>query len=98
MASVLEFPALGSDETQCQFGCAESVALARSFIMSCLNALDSCQSYNFNARFENYVRHRAECEKCNIVKLAGKTCYRFSSRSCIIFNAFTDQPVPLEPI
>jgi hypothetical protein len=67
MPGVLEFPALVSDQAESLLGCAESVALAKSFIMSCVNALDSCKSSNFNARFENYVRHREECENCNIV-------------------------------
>jgi hypothetical protein len=69
MAQVLEFPTL-PDIDQYPLGCADSLDSAKSFIMSCITALESGQSSNFNARFETYVRHRAECEKCNEVRRA----------------------------
>ena len=66
MPKVLEFPQL-PDLDQYPLGCDDSLEMAKSFIMSCITALESGQSANFNARFESYVRHRAECEKCNEV-------------------------------
>ena len=66
MPQVLEFPFM-PDVGQYPSGCDDSLDLAKSFIMSCITALESGQSSNFNARFDSYVRHRAECEKCNEV-------------------------------
>ena len=65
MPKVIEFPRIDADVDQYPLGCDDSITLAKSFIMSCVTALESGQSANFNARFESYVRHRAECEKCN---------------------------------
>jgi hypothetical protein len=45
--------------------CDDGMAMAYDFLKSCVSALESGQSANLNARFESYVRHRAECEKCN---------------------------------
>ena len=47
--------------------CDDGMAMANEFLKSCVSALESGQSANFNARFESYIRHRAECEKCNEV-------------------------------
>jgi hypothetical protein len=66
MSKVLEFPQLPNVD-QYPLGCDESVVMAKSFIMSCVSALESGRSANFNARFDSYIRHRAECEKCNAV-------------------------------
>jgi hypothetical protein len=64
MPQVLEFPQL-PDVDQYPLCCDDSLEMAKSFITSCISALESGQSANFNARFESYIRHRAECEKCN---------------------------------
>ena len=45
--------------------CKDGMALAHDFIKSCVSALESGNSSNFNARFENFKRHRDTCEKCN---------------------------------
>ena len=45
--------------------CGDGMAMAHEFLKSCVSALESCQSANFDARFESYMRHRAECEQCN---------------------------------
>jgi hypothetical protein len=45
--------------------CDDGMAMAHEFLKSCVTALESGHSANFNARFESYIRHRAECEKCN---------------------------------
>jgi hypothetical protein len=47
--------------------CDEGMVLARQFLESCVMALESGSSGNFNARFENYERHRGDCDKCNEV-------------------------------
>jgi hypothetical protein len=65
MSNVIQFPKDDIDLDQYPLGCEDSMALAKNFIMSCVTALESGQSANFNARFESYIRHRAECEKCN---------------------------------
>jgi hypothetical protein len=39
-----------------------TVDIASQFIFSYVSALEST---NFNARFESYLGHKAECEKCN---------------------------------
>lgn len=64
MTRILEFPTQrpGYDDSPT---CVEDLTLAHDFIDSCINALESGSSSNFNARFESYKRHRAECEKCN---------------------------------
>ena len=74
MPQVLEFPAL-PDVDQYPMGYDDSLDMAKSFMMSCMNALESFQSSNFNARFENYLRHRAECKNCNeIAKRSAYVC------------------------
>jgi hypothetical protein len=45
--------------------CNDGMALAHEFLKSCVRSLDTGNSSNFFARFENYNRHRNECEKCN---------------------------------
>jgi hypothetical protein len=67
MSKVIAFPHIDANVDQYPLGCDESVAMAKSFIMSCVSALESGQAANSNARFESYVRHRASCEKCNEV-------------------------------
>jgi hypothetical protein len=67
MTKILEFPTMPSVPEVELTGCDESLGLASEFIFSCVSALESGRSANFNARFESYVRHRAECEKCNEV-------------------------------
>ena len=67
MRKVLKFPTLSPVSDPNLTGCDDSQELAAQFIASCLSALESGQSANFNARFESYIRHRAECEKCNEV-------------------------------
>ena len=47
--------------------CDDGMGLGHEFLKSCVTALDTGSSANFNARFENYNRHRKECEKCNDV-------------------------------
>jgi hypothetical protein len=47
--------------------CDEGMALAHAFLTSCVSALETCSSSNFNARFESYRRHTNECEKCREV-------------------------------
>ena len=66
MSKVIEFPRIDADVDQYALGCDDAVGLAKSFIMSCTVALESGQSANFNARFESYIRHRSECEKCKV--------------------------------
>jgi hypothetical protein len=48
--------------------CKEGVALAHDFLGSCMSALHSGHSSNFNARFENFNRHRDTCETCSGLK------------------------------
>lgn len=48
--------------------CKDGMALADDFIKSCLLALDSGNTSNFNARFENFKRHRDTCEKCSALE------------------------------
>jgi hypothetical protein len=67
MRKVLRFPTLSVDPDPRLTGCDDSQELAAQFIASCISALESDHSANFRARFENYVRHKAECEKCNEV-------------------------------
>jgi hypothetical protein len=67
MSRILEFPTTPSVPDVELSGCDDSQELASEFIASCLFALESGQSANFNARFESYLRHRAGCEKCNEV-------------------------------
>lgn len=45
--------------------CKEAMSLAHAFIKSCVSSLESGNSSNFNARFENFKRHRDTCEKCS---------------------------------
>jgi len=40
------------------------MALAYSFLESCASAFASGNLANFDARFENYMRHLYLCEKC----------------------------------
>jgi hypothetical protein len=47
--------------------CDEGMAFAQEFLESCVAALETGNSANFNARFENYRRHQSECDKCNEV-------------------------------
>lgn len=47
--------------------CDVGMELARKFLESCGDALETGNAANFNARFESYNRHRANCEKCNEV-------------------------------
>jgi hypothetical protein len=47
--------------------CDDGRAMAHDFLKSCMSALESGNSANFNARFESYNRHRSTCEKCNEV-------------------------------
>jgi hypothetical protein len=65
MSKVIEFSRIDADVSQYALGCDDAVGLTKSFILSCVSALESGQSANFNARFESYIRYRAECEKCN---------------------------------
>lgn len=44
--------------------CDDGKTMAHDFLKSCISALESGNSANFNARFESYTRHRADCEKC----------------------------------
>jgi hypothetical protein len=67
MSRILEFPTTPFVPDVEVSGCDDSQDLATEFIFSCVSALESGHSANFNARFESYVRHRAECEKCNEV-------------------------------
>ncbi len=67
MRKILKFPTLSFVSDANLTGCDDSQELASQFIASCLSALESSQSAYFNARFESYIRHRAECEKCNEV-------------------------------
>jgi len=50
--------------------CKDGTALAHNFIKSCVSSLESGNSSNFNARFENFKRHRDSCEKCSGVEAA----------------------------
>jgi hypothetical protein len=50
--------------------CKEGMALAHDFLRSCMSALHSGQSSNFNARFENFIRHRDACEICSGLEAA----------------------------
>lgn len=45
--------------------CKDGISLAHDFIKSCVTSLESGNSSNFNARFENFKRHRDTCEKCS---------------------------------
>jgi hypothetical protein len=45
--------------------CKDGMALAHDFIKSCLSSLGTGNPANFNARFENFKRHRDACEKCS---------------------------------
>jgi hypothetical protein len=45
--------------------CDDGMPLAHAFLKSCISALESGDSHNFNARFETYIRHRTDCEKCH---------------------------------
>jgi hypothetical protein len=65
MTRILEFPTLRPGYDDNLPACDEGLTLAHGFIDSCINALESGSSSNFNARFESYMRHRAECPKCN---------------------------------
>jgi hypothetical protein len=67
MSKVLKFPTLSSVSDANLTGCDDSQELAAQFMASCLSALESGQSANFNSKFENYVLHKAKCEKCNEV-------------------------------
>lgn len=48
--------------------CKEGMNMAHDFLRSCMSALQSGNSSNFNARFENFNRHRDTCEKCSALK------------------------------
>ena len=45
--------------------CDDGMVMAHAFLKSCVTALETGNSSNFNARFESYNRHRNECDKCN---------------------------------
>jgi hypothetical protein len=45
--------------------CKDGMTLAHDFLRSCMSALESGNASNFNARFENFKRHRDTCEKCS---------------------------------
>jgi len=47
--------------------CDDGRAMAHEFLKSCVSALQSRNPANFNARFENYVHHQVQCDKCNEV-------------------------------
>jgi hypothetical protein len=44
--------------------CDDGMTLAHAFLKICVSALTSGNPANFNARFESYIRHRDQCEKC----------------------------------
>ena len=44
--------------------CNDGTALANAFLESCIIALDTCSSTNYNARFETFRRHKSDCDKC----------------------------------
>ena len=45
--------------------CDDGMALAHAFPKSCVSALESGDSHNFNARFNTYRQHHTDCDKCN---------------------------------
>lgn len=45
--------------------CKDGIGMAHDFLRSCMIALETGNSSNFNARFDNFRRHRDTCEKCN---------------------------------
>lgn len=45
--------------------CKDGMGMAHDFLRSCISALQSGNASNFNARFENFKRHRDTCEKCS---------------------------------
>jgi hypothetical protein len=45
--------------------CDDGMALAHAFLKSCVSALESGDSHNFNARFNTYLQHHADCDRCN---------------------------------
>jgi hypothetical protein len=65
MSIVLAFPTVRPVRDDNFPACDEGWTLAQGFIDSCMKALESESSSNFNARFENYQRHKRECQKCN---------------------------------
>jgi hypothetical protein len=47
--------------------CDDGMILAHAFLKSCVSALQSYDSSNFNARFNTFIQHRSDCDKCNAV-------------------------------
>ena len=67
MPQILEFPAPQPIYSESRSTCDDGVRLAQEVLDSCVIAMVSGNSPNLMARFDSYVRHRAECEKCNEV-------------------------------
>ena len=45
--------------------CDRGVVLAQGFLESCVRALESGDSGEFNSRFATYTLHRRGCDGCN---------------------------------